>query len=110
MSTDYYEFYRHSSIGMALVDTCDDLVQEGRITNQLAIRIVQNFDRAIAEVLASDVRSRLDFKSRGRRNWYRKCDDVHTFVLEDVDFTYDKKEHFTAGKLKIVACPPRAMG
>lgn len=52
------------SIGDALIDTIDDLINDGRIEPQLAMKILSNFDRAIAETLAEKVKSRLTFKVR----------------------------------------------
>lgn len=52
----------HLSIGEALIDTIDDLINDGRIEPQLAMKILSNFDRAIAETLAEKVKSRLNFK------------------------------------------------
>ena len=52
----------HSSIGMALTDTLDDLISERRIEPQLAMKILANFDRSITEVLADKVKARLTFK------------------------------------------------
>lgn len=51
-----------SSIGLSLTDTLDDLINEGRIEPQLAMKILSTFDRAITEVLADKVRARLNFK------------------------------------------------
>jgi hypothetical protein len=64
-----------SSIGEALIDTIDDLINDGRIEPQLAMKILSNFDRAIAETLAEKVKSRLTFKvriskSRGKSHRY----------------------------------------
>lgn len=53
--------YSHS-IGEALIDTIDDLINDGRIEPQLAMKILSNFDRAIAETLAEKVKSRVTFK------------------------------------------------
>lgn len=50
------------SIGVALMDSLDDMVRKGRITPQLAMKILLNFDRGIAEILASKVKARLTFK------------------------------------------------
>ena len=38
----YYELYRGSSIGEALIDTIDDLINDGRIEPQLAMKILSN--------------------------------------------------------------------
>merc|ERR1711964_110491 len=78
----YYELYRGSSIGEALIDTIDDLINDGRIEPQLAMKILANFDRSIAETLAEKVKSRLTFK--GHLETYRFCDDVWTFLVKNV--------------------------
>lgn len=54
---------RHS-LGLSLTDTLDDLINEGRIEPQLAMKILSTFDKAITEVLADKVRARLTFKVR----------------------------------------------
>ena len=50
------------SIGAALIDTVDDLINEGAIEPQLAMKVVSHFDRIIADVLADRVKARLNFK------------------------------------------------
>ena len=52
------------SIGTTLVDTLDELVEEGRIEPQLAMRVVSRFDKAVAEALAEKAKGRLTFKVR----------------------------------------------
>lgn len=47
---------------MALTDTLDDLIGEQRMDPQLAMKILANFDRAIAETLSDKVKARLTFK------------------------------------------------
>lgn len=53
-----------SSLGLSLTDTLDDLINEGRIEPQLAMKILSTFDRVVTEVLADKVRARLTFKVR----------------------------------------------
>ena len=50
------------SLGLALTDTLDDLINDGRIEPQLAMKILSTFDRVVTEVLADRVRARLTFK------------------------------------------------
>jgi hypothetical protein len=47
---------------MSLTDALDDLISEGRIAPQLAMKILSNFDRTITEVLADKVKANLTFK------------------------------------------------
>jgi len=50
------------SLGGALTDTLDTLITERRIEPQLAMKILANFDKAVADVLAEQVKSRMTFK------------------------------------------------
>lgn len=52
------------SIGMALTDALDDLISDFRISPQLAMKILANFDKSIAEVLNEKVKATLQFKVR----------------------------------------------
>ena len=54
--------FPRTSLGLSLTDTLDDLINEGRIEPQLAMKILSTFDRAITEVLANKVRARINFK------------------------------------------------
>jgi transcription initiation factor TFIIA small subunit len=101
------------------------LINEGRIEPQLAMRILSNFDRAIAENLAEKVKARLTFKVSGSRGCfmisslsaiqghletYRFCDDVWTFIVKDVKFKSDTGQEFTTDKVKIVSCNAKKPG
>ncbi|BCS20053.1 transcription initiation factor IIA subunit gamma [Aspergillus puulaauensis] len=104
----YYELYRGSSLGLSLTDTLDDLINEGRIEPQLAMKILSTFDRIITEVLAEKVRTRLNFK--GHLDTYRFCDEVWTFLIKDVNFKLDNQQTISADKVKIVSCNSKRPG
>lgn len=61
----------HFSLGATLTDTLDDLITDHRIDPQLAMKILANFDRAIADVLQEKVKARLTFKVRNT-SWMRR--------------------------------------
>ncbi|KAI9831725.1 MAG: Transcription initiation factor IIA small chain (TFIIA 13.5 kDa subunit) [Phylliscum demangeonii] len=104
----YYELYRRSSIGMALTDTLDDLITDRRIEPQLAIRILANFDRSITEILSEKVKAKMSFK--GHLHTYRFCDEVWTFLLEDVTFKMENQHVVQVDKVKIVSCNSKKPG
>jgi len=106
--SQYYELYRGSTIGDCLIDTIDELINEGRIEPQLAMKILSNFDKTISDVLAEKVKARLTFK--GHLETYRFCDDVWTFLVKDVKFKTDTSSEFTAEKVKIVSCNSKRPG
>ncbi|KAG0343860.1 Transcription initiation factor IIA small chain (TFIIA 13.5 kDa subunit) [Podila humilis] len=103
----YYEHYRKSSIGLALIDSLDELIQSGHINPQLAMRVLAQFDTSIAEALSTRVRNRANFKAH--LDNYRSLDDVWTFVLSNPTFRFEQ-ETVKADKVKIVACKARVPG
>ena len=63
---------------MSLTDTLDDLINEGRIEPQLAMKILSTFDRVITEVLADKVQVKLSFKvlcPRFNRNTFARKEE-----------------------------------
>ncbi|EGY13703.1 Transcription initiation factor IIA subunit 2 like protein [Verticillium longisporum] len=105
----FYELYRRSSIGLALMDMLDDLISAERIYPQLAMKILANFDQAITEALQKNVKARLTFK--GSLSTYRFCDEVWTFLIKNVQFKLDNGgQMVSADKVKIVSCNAKKPG
>lgn len=117
-SPAYYELYRRSAIGSALADALDTLISDEKIQPQLAMRILNNFDRIISESLKAErglCKSKISFK--GDLHTYRFCDDVWTFIIKnvaikmtDVSNNDGNDSELTAEKFKIVACNSRKAG
>lgn len=78
------------------------MLQYGQITPQLACKVLLQFDKSINQTLATRVKSRLTFKA-SKLNTYRFCDNVWTFMLNDVEFR-EVQEITRIDKVKIVAC------
>lgn len=66
------------------------------------MKVLLQFDKSINQTLATKVKSRLTFKAK-RLNTYRFCDNVWTFMLNDVEFR-EVQEVIKVDKVKIVAC------
>ncbi|EOA86969.1 uncharacterized protein SETTUDRAFT_163063 [Exserohilum turcica Et28A] len=96
------------SLGGSLTDTLDHLITERRIEPQLAMKILANFDRAVADVLSEKVKARLTFK--GHLDTYRFCDDVWTFIIKDINFKLDNTHQIHADRVKIVSCNAKRPG
>ncbi|KZS97112.1 transcription initiation factor IIA gamma subunit [Sistotremastrum niveocremeum HHB9708] len=101
-TTAYYEFYRGSSIGMALTDSLDELITSGQITPQLAMKVLLQFDKSLADSLVKHVKTKTTLK--GHLSTYRLCDDVWTFIVKDCQFKMESNEIVSAKKIKIIAC------
>lgn len=106
--SNYYEFYRRSTLGTSLADALDTLIVDQKIQPQLALRVLANFDRLAAEHLKRDVKAKMSFK--GHLHTYRFCDDVWTFVVKDVVLKLDGNETVEVPKCKIVACNSKKIG
>ncbi|KAG8898585.1 Transcription initiation factor IIA small chain (TFIIA 13.5 kDa subunit) [Tulasnella sp. 403] len=102
MASAYYEFYRGSSIGMALTDSLDELITDGSITPQLAMKVLMQFDRSLADTLVKQVKTKTNL--RGHLHTYRLCDEVWTFIIKDAVFKMEGNENVTSPKVKIIAC------
>ncbi|KAJ1971977.1 Transcription initiation factor IIA subunit 2 [Dimargaris verticillata] len=105
--TQYYELYRSSSLGSALMDSLDDLISEGQLSPQLAMRVLAQFDKSISDALNNRVKTRISFK--GSLRTYRLCDEVWTFIINKPTFKFDS-EDITCSRVKIVACNARKPG
>ncbi|KAJ6258960.1 Transcription initiation factor [Drechslerella dactyloides] len=103
----YYELYRRSSIGVALTDALDELISNGQIAPQLAMKILSNFDRSITDILAQHVSAKLSFK--GHLDTYRFCDEVWTFLIKDVTFKLENNV-IQSDRVKIVSCNSKKPG
>lgn len=102
-----YQLYRNTTLGHTLQESLDDLIQVNQITPQLALKVLLQFDKAINNALATRVKNRVSFK--GHLNTYRFCDNVWTFVLNDVEFK-EVQDTIIVDKVKIVACEGNKMG
>lgn len=76
--------YRQSKLGECLVDSLDQLINEQKITPDLAIRILEEFDKSLVEAMQTKVVAKCNFK--GKLNTYRFCDNVWTFIVSDATF------------------------
>jgi len=102
-STNYYDLYRHGSLGVSLTDALDELIRDERIDPQLAMKVLTQFDRVISETLSEKAKARLQFK--GSLDTYRFCDEVWTFLIRNVTFKMDNgSQTVVADKVKIVSC------
>ncbi|CAI2161715.1 7644_t:CDS:2 [Funneliformis geosporum] len=97
-------------IGIALTDSLDELIQMEKITPQLAMKVLVQFDKSITEALDNKVRSKATFKA-GHLHTYRFCDEVWTFIIKNPNFKLDSSEpSVLVDKIKIVACNSKKPG
>ncbi|KAH7102281.1 transcription initiation factor IIA, gamma subunit [Auriculariales sp. MPI-PUGE-AT-0066] len=98
----YYEFYRGSTTGTALTDALDELISQGKIPPQLALKVLLQYDRTLGDTLNKSVKSKTTLK--GHLHTYRHLDDVWTFVVTDANFKMEGNDVVNVSRVKIVAC------
>jgi transcription initiation factor TFIIA small subunit len=102
-----YQLYRSTTLGHTLQESLDELIEMGQISPQLALKVLLHFDKAVNTALAQRVKSKISFK--GKLNTYSFCDNVWTFVLNNVEFREAPvAELAKVDKVKIVACDGRS--
>ncbi|KAJ6571521.1 transcription initiation factor IIA, gamma subunit, helical domain-containing protein [Mycena capillaripes] len=102
MASAYYEFYRGSSIAIALTDSLDELITSDAITPQLAMKVLQQFDKSLADTMVKQVKAKTTPKAY--LNTYRLCDDIWTFIVKQASFKVEQNEVITTPRIKIIAC------
>ncbi|QQP57094.1 Transcription initiation factor IIA subunit 2, partial [Caligus rogercresseyi] len=101
-----YQLYRNTTLGHTLRETLDELMQMQLLTPALALKVLLQFDRSINNALNTRVKTRLNFKA-DKLNTYRFCDNVWTFMLNDVEFK-EVSELAKVDRVKIVACDAKS--
>ncbi|KAG6495108.1 transcription initiation factor IIA subunit 2-like [Zingiber officinale] len=104
MST--FELYRRSRIGMCLTETLDEMVTNERLSPDLAIQVLMQFDRSMTDALENQVKSKVSIK--GHLHTYRFCDNVWTFILKDATFKSEELNE-PVKRVKIVACDSKLL-
>ena len=91
---------------MCLTETLDEMVQNGTLSPELAIQVLVQFDKSMAEALETQVKSKVSIK--GHLHTYRFCDNVWTFMLQDAVIKIDDCQE-NVGRVKIVACDSKLL-
>ncbi|XP_044978638.1 transcription initiation factor IIA subunit 2-like [Hordeum vulgare subsp. vulgare] len=102
---DAFDMYRRSVIGVALLETLNEMVDCGKLSLDLAINVLLQFDKSMSHALDKHVTSRATFKG-GNLRTYRYYDSVWTLNLRNTTFKNEEIE-VVLPKVMIVACDMR---
>ncbi|KAE9549184.1 hypothetical protein FO519_007596 [Halicephalobus sp. NKZ332] len=104
LTTMAYQMYRSTTLGEALEHVLEDCQKDGTLPPSLVKRVMDVFDKSFTSALSTKVKNRFSYKANKLRA-YRFCDNVWTFVIEDVNIRdLNTKGTMHANHLKIVAC------
>ncbi|BGP42813.1 Transcription initiation factor IIA subunit 2 [Rhodotorula kratochvilovae] len=120
--TPFYQIYRRSALGTALVEALDELINSGHINPQLALMTLNQarpprcslvlitpadfprpaqFDKSASQALQKDVKAKATIKAQ-----MRTYNHVWTFILQNPTFKLENNNEVlnVQGKCRIVAC------
>ncbi|KYQ93286.1 transcription initiation factor IIA gamma chain [Tieghemostelium lacteum] len=98
---NFYELYRRSTVGEALTDSLDELLQNQYIDQNVYSKILTQFDKSLSEALSTGIKTKSVIK--GKLHTFRFCDSVWTFIVDNAEFKSDS-ETTRVDRVKIVAC------
>uniref|UniRef100_A0A061QUF6 Transcription initiation factor TFIIA small subunit n=1 Tax=Tetraselmis sp. GSL018 TaxID=582737 RepID=A0A061QUF6_9CHLO len=96
-----YEHYRESKLGDALVEALSELVDQNKISSDLALRVLVEFDKSVCDALTT--RSSTKVTLKGNLNSYRFCDNQWQFYLRDVSFKTNQAGGSTSNAPEVTA-------
>lgn len=109
MEKPNYQLYRGTTLGEALQKTLDDFVSEQLIPDSLSKKVMDSFDKSINRILPQKAKNKVNFRADKLRA-YRYCDNVWTFIVEQVDLKEAIEPNAPVNRLKIVACDGQTKG
>jgi hypothetical protein len=88
VTTMAFQVYRHSRLGVALLETILKELEAGRMDMNLGVALMQQFDHSVATALAHARVSQRQFFFRAGRMDYRvfQRDGLHMYLLQVRDF------------------------
>jgi len=90
---------------MGLTDALDDLISTGAITPPLAMRVLEQFDKSVAEALPKAVKHKASLK--GHLKTYNNYAEVWTLNVRGALFKMESNEVVNTAKVKIIAVPSK---
>eukprot|EP00041_Stephanoeca_diplocostata_P006701 m.91611 g.91611 ORF g.91611 m.91611 type:complete len:106 (-) comp16501_c0_seq2:322-639(-) len=101
------ELYRVVSIGSALSDALDELIQSQQLTQELAEKIKMQFDRSLNKVMSTKLKNKASFKAHCKT--FNQFEHVHKYRFDKVTVSLDKETKLEADGMKLVACDAKVV-
>ncbi|GMT19984.1 hypothetical protein PFISCL1PPCAC_11281 [Pristionchus fissidentatus] len=109
MATPYYQMYRETTMGIALKEVLDQMIEDELLPKGLAMKVLSTYDKNINKALAYRAKTKVQFKA-DKLVAYRYCDNVWTFLMNNVEFRdVNRQLDGVQPRVKFVACDGRAV-
>ncbi len=85
-----FTHYRLTSVGEALKDTLDEMVEANAFTEENKEAALRRFDRVFPQILHEQPQK--TFKFKGKVQQYKNVEDVWMFVVKDLSMKVDTSQ------------------
>jgi len=96
-----FSHYRDSALGLSLRESLQELVENGEMDPQTAVKVLAQFDRSVTELLVA--KSKHSAVISGKLHTYRNLDTQWLFTVKDARVQV-AEDVLRLDMLKIVAC------
>ncbi|GLC36021.1 hypothetical protein PLESTB_000530100 [Pleodorina starrii] len=79
-----FQIYRNTSVGESLMETIEQLAEEGKLPEEVALAVLKQFDTSMSEAIKKFVTGKATMKANMKT--YHYYENVWTFSLEEVEF------------------------
>ncbi|PNH03040.1 Transcription initiation factor IIA subunit 2 [Tetrabaena socialis] len=79
-----FQIYRNTSVGESLMETIEQLAEEGKLPEEVAMAVLKQFDTSMSEAIKKFVVGKATMKANMKT--YHYYENVWTFSLENVEF------------------------
>lgn len=79
-----FQIYRNTSVGESLMETIEELAIEGKLSEELAVLVLRQFDTSMSTALKKFVTGKATMKANMKT--YHYYDNVWTFSLAGIEF------------------------
>ncbi|GAB0494837.1 hypothetical protein MMPV_006133 [Pyropia vietnamensis] len=104
----FFQHYRFSTVGLALQEVLEDIVDAGAMGGDTPARLLLLFDQAISSALRTHVRAKAII--RGVMHYYRNVESIFTFYLRSADIELEGVDHHVSHPVQIIAVDGRVPG
>lgn len=96
------QLYANTQLALALYEVLQELVEEGKVPEQLAVATLAQLDQSVLAALKSEIQAKAEIK--GNLDTYKYYDNVWQFTLSNVTFKLNASGTGSMKKAPEVAC------
>ncbi|PNW77147.1 hypothetical protein CHLRE_10g424150v5 [Chlamydomonas reinhardtii] len=97
-----FQIYRNTSVGESLMETIEQMAQEEKLTEEIALAVLKQFDTSMSKAIKEFVTGKATMKANMKT--YHYYENVWTFSLEKVEFKLNQAGNGSMNGAQSLAC------